>query len=561
MTNPSVKTIAFYLPQFHPFPENDSWWGKGFTEWRNVVRARPMFEGHDQPRLPADLGFYDLRLGETRAEQAKLARQYGIHGFCYYYYWFSGRKLMQRPLEEVVGSGNPDFPFCICWANENWSRNWDGGNAEILVEQRHTLEADTDFIKDVLPILRDQRYICIDGKPLLIVYCISLMTDPAATALRWRAIAEEAGLPGLHLCAALSFDVGDPTAVGFDSAVEFPPHGYKVGEITNNFTVADPAFRGKIFDYAAVMSYSIGRDLPSFPLFRTAMLAWDNSARKRLTPLVFQNCTPALYEAWIAALAEQTVAAQPPEQRFIFVNAWNEWAEGSYLEPDMRWGTAFLEAHSRAVGLTDPGDLAARIALTRMVSYLPEDRREQARRLITAIAEHAARLETEVQTLRSDERWSRTHGERKKFSIAVPRTLSSISGGGNWTGELKFSVDFPTVRTVGGVLPATRMIGLRLAGWMFSPTVLGTMYEGERLVVLWREGGEECYLAAITDAVQRNDVATTFPTVDSKYTIKSGFDVSIDLRLLTPGRYTLGAAMHDGREGAFARTSLVIEVI
>ncbi len=560
MPEPRVKTIAFYLPQFHPFPENDAWWGKGFTEWRNVVRARPMFEGHYQPREPGDLGFYDLRLPETRAAQANLARQYGIHGFCYYYYWFSGRKVMQRPLEEVVASGEPDFPFCICWANENWSRLWDGGNAEILLEQRHTPETDVAFINDILPILKDPRYVRIDGKPLLLVYRITLMVDPVATSQRWRAAAEAAGLPGLHLCAAQSFDVGDPTTAGFDSAVEFPPHGYRVGEITKEVGVSDPTFRGKVYDYAAVMAYSIGRELPTFPLFRTAMLGWDNSARKRLDALVFHNCTPDLYEAWIAALADQTAAAHPPERRFIFVNAWNEWAEGTYLEPDLRWGTAFLEAHARAVGLAAPGDLAARMALLRLTADLPDSRRDEARALVLAIADHARRIETEVEILRSTERWGRTHGERRGFSIAVPRSLGTIEAVRNWSPDLRFNFESVAGRTVGGVLPASRMIGLRLSGWMFSPELLGTMIDGERLIVLRAQGSGEVYLAAISKSAPREDVSRANPAVDRKYTLNSGFDVSVDLRLLPAGRYELGAALHDGKEGALAIGKTVLEV-
>lgn len=519
-----------------------------------------MFDGHYQPREPGDLGFYDLRLPETRAAQADLARRFGIHGFCYYYYWFSGRKVMQRPLEEVVASGAPDFPFCICWANENWSRLWDGGNSEILLEQRHTPETDLDFINEILPILKDPRYIRIDGKPLLVVYRITLMADPAATAQRWRAAAEAAGLPGLHLCAALSFDVGDPTVAGFDSAVEFPPHDARVGEITKQITFSDPAFRGKVYDYAAVVSHSIGREMPTFPLFRTAMLGWDNSARKRLDALVYHNCTPALYEAWVGSLTDQTVATHPPERRFIFVNAWNEWAEGTYLEPDLRWGTAYLEAHARGVGMAPPGDLAARIALTQVLSALPKSHRDEARRLIMAIADHATRLETEVESLRSDERWARTHGERKAFSIAVPRTLGSIAGVVDWTGELLFNFESVTHRTVGGVLPASRTVGLWLTGWMFSPTLLGTKFGGERLIILRREDNGEIYLAAIPAALSREDVSRGYAAVDRKYSLNSGFGISVDLRLLPPGRYRLGCALHDGAAGGLKTGNTIVEV-
>ena len=226
-----IRAIAFYLPQFHPIPENDRWWGKGFTEWTNVTKARPNFEGHYQPHLPADLGFYDLRLPEVREQQAELAGEYGVHGFCYYHYWFGGRRLLERPFNEALSSGRPDFPFCLCWANENWTRRWDGGNDEILMSQRHSDEDDRNLIRSLFPAFEDRRYIRINGKPLLIVYRAGILPNAERTTVIWREEMKNAGLGEIHLCMAQTWGIFDPGPYGFDSAVEFPPHGMTVRKL------------------------------------------------------------------------------------------------------------------------------------------------------------------------------------------------------------------------------------------------------------------------------------------------------------------------------------------
>ena len=195
-----IKLIAFYLPQFHPVEENDLWWGKGFTEWTSVSSAKPVYPGHYQPHIPADLGFYDLRLAEAREEQARLAREHGIHGFCYYYYYFNGKRLLHTPLDLVLSTGKPDFPFCICWANENWTRNWDGRNDEILIEQVHTPESDLRFIRDLLPVIKDPRYIRVNNKLLVLVYRPELLPDPVQTTATWRKFVADEGLRIVKLC-------------------------------------------------------------------------------------------------------------------------------------------------------------------------------------------------------------------------------------------------------------------------------------------------------------------------------------------------------------------------
>jgi len=346
-----VRVIAFYLPQYHPIPENDRWWGAGFTEWLNVVRARPNFAHHYQPHLPSELGFYDLRVPETRELQAALARTHGIAAFCYYWYWFSGKRLLERPLDEVVASGTPDFPFCVCWANENWTRHWDGRDDDVLIGQQY-LDADAArFIADLLPTLADRRYVRIRERPLLLVYCASAIPDPARWAAIWRGEARHAGIPDLFLASVQSVHQppGDPRPLGYDAAVEFPPHWTRSNALTQAVAGKRAGFRGEVLDYVSCAQEMLGRTRPVYPLFRGIMPGWDNTPRSQDRSHCFVNAEPANYGRWLRALAGEVRASQREDERLIFVNAWNEWGEGCHLEPDLRYGRAFLEAGERAL--------------------------------------------------------------------------------------------------------------------------------------------------------------------------------------------------------------------
>ena len=364
----AIRAIAFHLPQFHPIPENDEWWGKGFTEWINVVRAAPRFPGHYQPHLPADLGFYDLRLPEIRAAQAELAAAYGIHGFCYYHYWFNGHRVLERPVNDICKTGEPDFPFCLCWANENWTRRWDGMDTEILLAQHYTPEDDLAHIRALIPYFSDPRYIRVNDRPFFAVYRATKLPDPRRTTDIWREEAERAGLKGLFLVRVESHvESGDPRDLGFDCALDFQPrsmplyrqqlfrrkwwHRHKLG-------TGEPGLaQNWVFEYAALLS-DLDNPLPSYPRIPCVSPGWDNSPRRKLGATIFVNSTPDLYERWLREVAIRQAARLAgtsngtpgisPES-LVFINGWNEWAESNHLEPDQKWGHAYLQATQKAL--------------------------------------------------------------------------------------------------------------------------------------------------------------------------------------------------------------------
>lgn len=350
-TTPSdnIRLIAFYLPQFYPFPENDSWWGKGFTEWHNVVMGRALYPEHDQPRRPADLGYYDLRVKEIFREQIAMAKRHGIYGFCFHHYWFGGKRLMDMPVERLLSDSSLDMPFCLSWANENWTRRWDGEEDDILICQRHSPEDDIAFIADAARYMRDPRYLRINGKPILLVYRVQILPDAKATAQRWRQWCRENGIGEIHLVMAHSFVLTDSPALwGYDAAVEFPPHMPGLDAIRSHKQTI-PKFNGHLYSYPAMADSFLNRPCPDFTLYKCVALGWDNTARRRTNATVLTDFTPDAYADWLNRAIRYTRNNLAPDRRLLFINAWNEWAEGAYLEPDLRWGYACLNRTTKCV--------------------------------------------------------------------------------------------------------------------------------------------------------------------------------------------------------------------
>lgn len=341
--------VAFYLPQFHAIRENDEWWGPGFTEWSNVTRALPQFEGHAQPRLPADLGFYDLRNPQVMRDQARLAHDHGIGAFCFYFYWFAGKTLLEAPLDHWLRDTSIELPFCLCWANEDWSRRWDGRPGDVLIGQSHSAEDDLAFIAHIARYLNDPRYLRVDGKPLLLVYRPGLLPDPAATAIRWRHWCREHGAGEIFIAYVQGFERPDPNDIGFDAAVEFPPNLATPPNITPRQSLVNPHYGGQVLDWRMLANDYRHRPVPNYRLFPGVNCGWDNEPRRPGLGRTYLHASPHAYGRWLQETIARRLPTSPGSERLVFINAWNEWAEGAVLEPDARLGHAWLHATRRAL--------------------------------------------------------------------------------------------------------------------------------------------------------------------------------------------------------------------
>ena len=350
-----VRLIAFYFPQYHPIPENDRFWGKDFTEWTNVKKAQPNFIDHYQPHTPNDLGFYDLRDQGVMIKQAELAKRYKIYGFCYYYYWFAGKRVMEMPLERILKTGKPDIPFCLCWANEKWTRRWDGRDDLVLISQEHSNEDDRSVIKDLMRYMRHHNYVHINGKPILLIYRVGLFPDIKRTTEIWRELCHKEGIGDIYLAMVESFEHAienvPPAKYGFDASVEFPPHYYHVigPPIKPPGKLLNPDYKGKVRDYRQLALDYVQKKTLGYTRFRTVIPGWDNTARRQNNSDIFVYSSPGAYQAWLGTILDYTLKQYSGDKRIVFINAWNEWGEGNHLEPDKRFGYGFLEATRNAI--------------------------------------------------------------------------------------------------------------------------------------------------------------------------------------------------------------------
>ena len=407
-----ARAFAFYLPQFHPIPENNRAYGHGFTEWHNIIKAQPLFRGHYQPRIPGELGFYDLRDSDVLSQQVELAREYGISGFCFYYYYFQGKRLLYDPVKNYVES-RLSAPFFFLWANENWTKRWDGGNDEVIVEQKHSKEDDLAFIRGLLPLFGDSRYVKIEGKPLLLIYKSHLFPDILNTTEIWREEIARFGFPGIYLVMAddWSSERFHPRQYGFDASYEIPsnivPQQLLVS--TDELDVKS-RFDGRIVDYARFANFHLSRPFPEYKRFRTVMLPWDNTPRYGLRAIVHINGQGDAYKVWLTQALLDTYRRYAPEERIVFLHSWNEWCEGTYLEPDGKYGRMYLEQTSEAVRMVrDAIDLVdgtpESVTVIARLLKMMQAKDEGAFRMIEAVRSATAGQAQRLQSIENSNGW------------------------------------------------------------------------------------------------------------------------------------------------------------
>lgn len=531
-----VRVIAYYLPQFHPVPENNEWWGPGFTEWTNVVSAKPYLPEHHQPRIPADLGFYDLRIESVQLEQIALAKQYRVTGFCYYYYWFSGKTLMTMPIDRHLEMGY-DFDFCLCWANENWSRRWDGSESDVLMAQRHVAEDDISFIRSCIKYFRSPRYIKIDGAPFLQVYRVSLLENPSETIERWREIVRSEGFPGLHVSMVEFGDLQNPFHYGCDSSSQFMPHGCDVEEKTTDFEGVDPNFKGKIYDYSDFVRAEIARPPVSHIQFRGAMPSWDNTSRKGVAGNIIHGATPALFELWMSHLVNFTRQNLPEGLRFIFITAWNEWAEGAHLEPDRKLGHKNLQAVRNS--LMDDRRVLAQLAHSADGSLLLDETSavwQLVEKLMNANSQLANLVRLRYGKRDRSREWLPTlvivDEEIIQVSDAPAMSRAWIEGfNGRPSLDLKQII-------------LSEKSGIDIRGWVYCPNV--RIPDTLPLFISLKpehEGSRRRRLAMIWNRESRQDVVDALK-LSADY-VRCGFTSSVSLRGVPAGRYELEILVPD----------------
>lgn len=349
-----VKLLAFHLPQYHTFPENDEWWGKGFTDWVNIKKAKPLYKGHNQPKVPID-GYYDMLDKKTHVRQAELAKQYGIYGFCYYHYWFNGKMLMEKPLEMILDEKDIELPFCMCWANEPWTRSWDGKSKEVIMPQSYGNKKDWEkHIQYLLPFFKDERYIKIDNKPVFVIYRTNYINDCDAIIAYWESICKENGFDGIYLVEELNGFQFKPTCKKTSAVLEFEPiythikskTVWKKAVIKLKERLGIPYSK---YSYAKTCKKIINRPIAKYDNKKTFLgmfAGWDNTPRRKKGGEIAEDATA---EKFYYALKKQVERSNSINSDFLFINAWNEWAEGAYLEADDRNGYSYLEAVKRVV--------------------------------------------------------------------------------------------------------------------------------------------------------------------------------------------------------------------
>ena len=553
-----VTLVAFYLPQYHPIVENDVWWGQGFTEWIKVAAAMPCFLGHQQPRLPSELGFYDLRLVEVLADQVRLAREYGIGAFCFYYYWFGGRRLLERPLELFLANPQINMPFCICWANEPWTRCWDGLEKEVLMEQPHTPETDARFILDIIPLLKDPRYLRVKSKPLLLVYRAALLSLPLVTTALWRRLCRDAGVGEIELVAVESFGFEFPDDYGFDSTVEFPPHGFDAEQCTVKPLKKQVPFEGNVWPYKDAAAFYCSQPRPAWRRYRGVMPGWDNTPRRGNKGNAFVESTPASYASWLTLALQDTRAHFTEGERLVFINAWNEWGEGAILEPDQAYGRSYLEATRDAL-LNQSG------WEQHLSSLVDKSNNGTGPTLAQQCAVDYIKAQIKA--------YERTLAFMAQRQMGIPVDLNSkqkvVVFNTNWPEGLDnkqtavtvlCSLDQFGLTNKPDETPIRSYQSIRALGWMLMGGLIPQTPPKVYFMLNHKET-QQSFFATIENRWSRPDLVAAFNLADPDETLFAGFDAKIDCSNLLAGSYAVNLLQQVEASWMISQQSKIVTIL
>lgn len=553
-----VRAIAFFYPYYYPTPENDVSWGKGLTAWSAVANAKPKFKDHYQPHLPFDFGFYDLRVDETRRDQIAAARLAGIHGFCFNYFRLDTQPSFTEPLQRFLADTSSDFPFCLCWSNGDWRGT--EGREVALFKQKHNLETDIEFIREIMPFLTDLRYIRIFGKPLLIISRPDLFNDIRSTLDAWRREFRLAGGSDIYLCYIQASSELTPVFDGFDAVIEAPWRVTPALDPADDIEELAENFSGKIYDYAPFVRQSLNALSIHNKSIRSIFCGLDESAVKGDNALIFKGATSQLYEYWLRGALEHTRVHRSGDERIIFIHAWNNWGGGAHLEPDLKHRRSYIEATRRALTKRTDPEILLQLLYDKVAQAEDCGFRDELLSNIAAVSQEYRALSITERYFNMEKIVNDKLSVERSCATFQPIDINQLFGA-RVSSEIKFSLEdinsrrFKTGQMIDGTITNS------VRGWIAADGIFPDSLTTSRYILIRRLSTDEIYGAKIPGIDERNDVAKYFSGIDKKYTQFSGFMNVFSFAEIPGGAYAVGFGLKSDNKAALGWGNFMLRVV